>query len=447
MIDLKTPPNSIDAEFSVLGGLLIDNDSWDKISSILTAGDFYQPNHRILFNTIEKMLNGHQACDVLTVSEYLKKEGQLKEDLAFLGSLVNNTPSASNIVQYGKIIREKSILRQLIHLSNETSSIAIEPKGQGSDDILQLTEQKLFNIAEQNNKSGSGFTDLNSILKLNIDEIDLNFNSDNVYTGLSTGFCALDKMTTGLKNTDLIIIAARPSQGKTELALNVAVNSAIENNAKIGIFSLEMSKEQLGYRLLSSIGKINYTKLTQGDLDEEDWLKLTLATQILQETTISIDDTPDLTPSELRSRARKLKRTQGLDLLVVDYLQLMSVPGIHAGQKHLEVEAISKSLKALAKELNIPVIALSQLNRSLEERMNKRPIMSDLRHSGAIEQDADLIMFIYRDEIYNEDSVDKGMAEIIIGKHRNGPLGMIKMTFVGEYTKFEDYSYFSEGLE
>ena len=447
MVDLKTPPNSIDAEFSVLGGLLIDNDSWDKISSILTADDFYQPNHRILFNTIEKMLNSNQACDVLTVSEYLKKEGQLKEDLAFLGSLVNNTPSASNIVQYGKIIREKSILRQLIHLSNETASIAIEPKGQGSDDILQLTEQKLFNIAEQNNKSGTGFTDLNSILKLNIDEIDQNFNSDNVYTGLSTGYCALDKMTTGLKNTDLIIIAARPSQGKTALALNIAVNSAIENNAKIGIFSLEMSKEQLGYRLLSSIGKINYTKLTQGDLEDEDWPKLALATQILQETMISIDDTPDLTPSELRSRARKLKRTQGLDLLVVDYLQLMSVPGIHAGQKHLEVEAISKSLKALAKELNIPVIALSQLNRSLEERMNKRPIMSDLRHSGAIEQDADLIMFIYRDEIYHEDSMDKGVAEIIIGKHRNGPLGMVKMSFVGEYTKFEDYSHFSDGME
>ncbi len=447
MVDLKTPPNSIDAEFSVLGGLLIDNDSWDKISSILTAEDFYQPNHRILFNTIEKMLNSNQACDVLTVSEYLKKAGQLKEELAFLGGLVNNTPSASNIVQYGKIIREKSILRQLIHLSNETASIAIEPKGQGSDDILQLTEQKLFNIAEQNNKSGTGFTDLNSILRLNIDEIDQNFNSDNVYTGLSTGYCALDKMTTGLKNSDLIIIAARPSQGKTSLALNVAVNSAIENNAKIGIFSLEMSKEQLGYRLLSSIGKINYTKLTQGDLDEEDWPKLTLATQILQETTISIDDTPDLTPSELRSRARKLKRTQGLDLLVVDYLQLMSVPGINAGQKHLEVEAISKSLKALAKELNIPVIALSQLNRSLEERMNKRPIMSDLRHSGAIEQDADLIMFIYRDEIYNEDSIDKGVAEIIIGKHRNGPLGMVKMTFMGEYTKFEDYSYFSDDME
>ena len=447
MVDLKTPPNSIDAEYSVLGGLLIDNDSWDKISSLLTADDFYQPNHRILFNTIEKMLNSNQACDVLTVSEYLKKEGQLKDDLTFLGSLVNNTPGASNIVQYGQIIREKSILRQLIHLSNETASIAIEPKGQGSDDILQLTEQKLFNIAEQNTKSGTGFTDLNSILKLNIDEIDQNFNSDKVYTGLSTGFSALDKKTTGLKNSDLIIIAARPSQGKTALALNVAVNSAIENNARIGIFSLEMSKEQLGYRLLSSIGKINYTKLTQGDLDEEDWPKLTLATQILHETTISIDDTPDLTPSELRSRARKLKRTQGLDLLVVDYLQLMSVPGIHAGQKHLEVEAISKSLKALAKELNIPVIALSQLNRSLEERTNKRPIMSDLRHSGAIEQDADVIMFIYRDEIYNEDSVDKGVAEIIIGKQRNGPLGMVKMTFVGEYTKFEDYSYFSDAME
>jgi len=208
-----------------------------------------------------------------------------------------------------------------------------------------------------------------------------------------------------------------------------------------------MSKEQLGYRLLSSIGKINYTKLTQGDLDEEDWSKLTLATQILQEMTISINDTPDLTPSELRSQARKLKRTQGLDLLIVDYLQLISVPGINAGQKHLEVEAISKSLKALAKELNIPVIALSQLNRSLEERINKRPIMSDLRHSGAIEQDADLIMFIYRDEIYNEDSVDKGGAEIIIGKHRNGPLGTVKMTFIGEYSKFEDYSYFSDGME
>jgi replicative DNA helicase len=447
MVSFKTPPNSIEAECSVLGGLLIDNDSWDKISLIINAKDFYQPKHQIVFTTIEKMLNSNQACDILTVSEYLKHEGQLDVEFSFLGGLINNTPSATNIVQYGKIIREKSILRQLIHLSNETASLSINPKGQGSNEILQETEQKLFAIAEQDNRAGSGFTDLNTILKSNIEEIDHNFNSDNVYTGLTTGYCALDKMTTGLKNTDLIIIAARPSQGKTSLALNIAINSAIENNAKIGIFSLEMSKEQLGYRLLSSIGKINYTRLTQGDLEEEDWSKLSLATQILHETTISIDDTADLTPSELRSRARKLKRTQGLDLVVVDYLQLMSVPGIHAGQKHLEVEAISKSLKALAKELNIPVIALSQLNRSLEERMNKRPIMSDLRHSGAIEQDADVIMFIYRDEIYNEDSVDKGIAEIIIGKQRNGPLGVVKMSFVGEYTKFEDYAHFSDEVD
>jgi replicative DNA helicase len=439
--NLKLPPHSLEAEQSVLGALMIEETAWDKAAEVVTEADFYRRDHRLIFKAIAELADESKPRDALTVSSTLSRMGQLEEagGMAYLGEIVKNTASAANVGAYAEIVRERSVLRQLIRVSYEISDNAYQPQGATSDQILDEAERKIFAIAEQQTK-GEGPQALRPLLAKAVNRIEQLFSSNDALTGLSSGFTDLDERTAGLQKGDLVIVAARPSMGKTTFAMNL-VENVLLGGAPVLVFSMEMPADSLVMRMLSSLGRIDQTRVRSGKLEEEDWPRLTSTMAMLNEQKLFIDDTPALSPTEVRARARRVARENGgaLGLIMVDYLQLMRVPGLENNRVN-EISEISRSLKGLAKEMGCPVIALSQLNRSLEQRPNKRPVMSDLRESGAIEQDADVIMFIYRDEVYNPESPDKGTAEIIIGKQRNGPIGMLRLAFHGKYTRFEDLS-------
>ena len=437
---LKVPPQSIEAEQSVLGGLMLDNERWDSIAELVVEEDFYRRDHRLIFRAIARLAERGVPFDAVTLSEDLDRNGEIDEagGLAYLGALASDTPSAANITAYARIVRERAVLRKLIHVSSEIANSAYAPEGATVAELLDNAEKRVFEIADQGARSRGGARQIRDLLKATVERIDELFENQNPYTGLESGFTDFDNLTSGLQNSDLIIVAARPSMGKTTFAVNIAEHVVLRHKMPVAIFSMEMPGEQLTMRLLSSLGRINQQKIRTGQLDDEDWPRLTSAVSLLSDAPLLIDDTPALSPTELRSRARRIRREHGLGMIVVDYLQLMQVTGTKENRTN-EISEISRSLKALAKELNVPVIALSQLNRSLEQRPNKRPVMSDLRESGAIEQDADIIVFIYRDEVYNPESADKGTAEIIIGKQRNGPIGTTRLTFLGHYTRFENF--------
>ena len=438
---LRVAPHSVEAEQSVLGGLMLDNNAWDKIADLVAEDDFYRRDHRLIFRSIGELSARSEPFDVVTLSERLDKQGLLEDagGLAYLGTLAKDTPSAANIAAYARIVRERSVLRQLIRVGNDISDSAYHTEGRSTEELLDDAERSVFEIAEQGSRGKKGFVAIKDLLVKAVDRIDELFQQDNPITGTPTGWATFDEMTSGLQKGDLIIVAGRPSMGKTTFSMNIAENAAIKAGKPTAVFSMEMPGEQLAMRMLSSLGRIDQHRVRTGKLDDDDWPRLTSAVGLLAEAPMFIDDTPALTPNELRARARRLSREHGdLGLIVIDYLQLMQVHGSRENRTN-EISEISRSLKALAKELSVPVIALSQLNRSLEQRPNKRPVMSDLRESGAIEQDADLIVFIYRDEVYNQDSPDKGTAEIIIGKQRNGPIGTTRLTFLGQYTRFENY--------
>jgi len=438
---LKVPPQSIDAEQSVLGGLLIDNQRWDAIADKISIDDFYRREHRLIFSAISALCHENSPADVVTVSERLEQTGDLDAagGLAYLGSLANNTPSAANVAAYAEIVRERSILRHLLHATGEISDAAYNPGDRSANQVLDYAEKRVFDISESRARRRGGYEPIASLLTKTVDRIDELYRKQGAITGVATGFTDLDEKTSGLQPSDLVVIAGRPSMGKTTLAMNIAENAAVGHKIPVAIFSMEMPGTQLAMRMMASLGRINAHRVRTGKLDDEDWPRLTSAVSLLSEAPIFIDDTPALTPMELRARARRIKREHDLGLIIVDYLQLMQTGDASTENRATEISNITRALKGLAKELNVPLIAMSQLNRSLESRTDKRPVMSDLRESGAIEQDADVILFIYRDEVYNEDSPSKGTAEIIIGKQRNGPIGKVTLTFLGEYTKFENY--------
>ncbi|HHH36025.1 MAG TPA: replicative DNA helicase [Gammaproteobacteria bacterium] len=438
---LRVPPHSLQAEQSVIGGLMLDNSTWDQVADRVSAEDFYRREHQLIFSVIATLADEQKPFDVVTLAEELERREQLEDvgGLPYLAALAEDTPSAANIRAYADIVREHSVTRQLIRVGTEIAESGFRPEGRKVAQLLDEAENKVFQIAEQRHKEGEGFQSIKSLLGKTVDRIDELYGNDDPITGLSTGFDDFDKMTSGLQPADLIIVAGRPSMGKTTFAMNMAENVAIKSGLPVAVFSMEMPGEALTMRMISSLGRIDGHRIRTGQLEDDEWPRLTSTVNILSQAQLFIDDTAALSPTDLRARARRLMREQGqLGLIVIDYLQLMQVPGGGENRTN-EISIISRSLKALAKELNVPVIALSQLNRSLEQRPNKRPIMSDLRESGAIEQDADLVVFIYRDEVYNPESEHKGMAEIIIGKQRNGPIGTVNLTFLGQFTKFENY--------
>jgi replicative DNA helicase len=437
---LKIPPNSIEAEQSLLGGLMLDPQAWDKIADIITAEDFYRKDHRLIFAAIAALSDGANPSDVVTVSEYLDNHGNLEQagGLEYLATLANETPGAANARAYAKILRERATLRALISAGNEISGSAFAAEGRTASELVDEAERLVFRIAESGSRGRVGFRALKQILPEAVDRIDLLHQSEGDITGIPTGYNEFDKLTAGLQAGDLVVIAGRPSMGKTSLAINIAENAAIGSNIPTAIFSMEMPSQQLAFRMISSLGRVDQSHLRTGRFPDEDWSRINTAVQLMSEAPIFIDDTAGLSPTEIRARSRRLQREHGLGLIVVDYLQLMQVPG-NKENRATEISEISRSLKALAKELSLPVIALSQLNRSVEQRTDKRPVMSDLRESGAIEQDADVIVFIYREEVYNQDTPRKGIADIAIAKQRNGPIGDFPLTFVGRYTKFENW--------
>jgi len=439
---LKVPPQSIEAEQSVLGGLLLDNNAWDAVADLLVPRDFYRHDHRLIFEAMIKLAESSEPFDVITLSERLSKLNELDSagGLAYLAELAKNTPSVSNIRAYAEIVRERSVLRQLITVANDIAGDAFETQGRSSSEILDDAERRVFEIAESRT-STSGPLGVNPLLTKAVERIDKLYHAENAITGLSAGYKDLDAMPSGLQAADLIIVAGRPSMGKTTFAMNMVEHAVISGDKPVLVFSMEMPGESLIMRMLSSLGRIDQTKIRSGQLDDDDWPRLTSAVSLLKDKPLFIDDSAALTPTEVRSRTRRVAREHGsIGLIMIDYLQLMQVKD-KSENRAGEISEISRSLKALAKEMNAPVIALSQLNRSLEQRPNKRPVMSDLRESGSIEQDADVIAFIYRDEVYHEDSPDKGIAEIIIGKQRNGPIGTRRLAFIGKYTKFEDLAH------
>lgn len=438
---LRVPPFSIQAEQSVLGGLMLDNQTWDKVADRIIEEDFYRRDHRLIFRAIRQLTEKRSPFDLVTLSEALEKFGWLDDagGLAYLGALAKDTPSAANIVAYADIVREKSVLRQLIHAGTEIADSGFQPATKDLSHLLEEAEQKVFQIADQQRRGGSGFRAVQILLAAAVDRIDALYKSQEAITGASTGYTDLDTYTSGLQRSDLIIVAGRPSMGKTTFAMNVAENVALGTKMPVAVFSMEMPGEQLALRMISSLGRVNQQRVRSGRLEDDDWPRITSAVNLLGEAKMFVDDTPALTPTEVRARCRRLSREHGpLGLVVLDYLQLMQSPG--SENRVAEISDISRSLKTLAKEMQVPVIALSQLNRSLEQRPNKRPQMSDLRESGAIEQDADVIVFIYRDEVYNPESPDKGTAEIIIAKQRNGPIGTFRLTFIGQNTRFENFA-------
>ena len=439
---LKIPPHSVEAEQSMLGGLMLENSAWEQVGDITVEEDFYRKDHRLIFRAIAKLADEGTPFDVVTLSEWLEKHGELTTagGLSYLATLANNTPSAANIKAYANIVRDRSVLRQLIKVGTDISDSGFQTEGRPTDELLDDAERLVFKIAEQGAKGKGGFADITNVLTNVVDRIGELFEQDEAITGLSTGWDDFDAQTSGLQGGDLVIVAGRPSMGKTTFAMNIAEYAAMTCGKPVAVFSMEMPAEQLAMRMLSSLGRINQGKLRSGKLDDDDWPRLTAAVSLLSDKPLFIDDSAGLSPNEVRSRCRRLAREHGdLGLVVIDYLQLMQVPGLKENRT-AEISEISRSLKGLAKELKVPVVALSQLNRSLEQRPNKRPVMSDLRESGAIEQDADVISFIYRDEVYDPESPAKGTAEIIIGKQRNGPIGTIRLTFLGRYTRFENFT-------
>lgn len=437
---LKVPPHSIEAEQSVLGGLLLENSAWDKVADVVTEHDFYRQDHRLIFRSIAVLAEKDEPLDVITLSAWLKDRDELENagGLAYLGTLAKDTPSAANIKAYADIVREKSVLRQLISIGSEISEDAFNAGERESRELLDEAEKKVFEIAEQGNRK-QDFHDIKTLLKQTLANIDELSKSDSTITGASTGYNDLDDMTSGLQKGDLVIVAGRPSMGKTTFSMNLAEYIAINDKKPVVIFSMEMPAEQIVLRMFASLGRVPLSDIRTGKIREEDWPRIGNAVKTFGESQIFIDDTAALSPTEMRAKARRLHREHGqIGVIVIDYIQLMQ-SGAKSDNRAAEVSEISRSLKALAKELECPVVALSQLNRSLEQRPNKRPIMSDLRESGAIEQDADVIMFIYRDEVYNEETAEKGMAEVIIGKQRNGAIGKVRLTFTGKFTRFDNY--------
>ncbi|QMT30483.1 replicative DNA helicase [Alysiella filiformis] len=449
---LNLPPQAIEAEQSVLGGLMLENQSWDRIADILNDEDFYRHEHKLIFRAISNLINNMRPADVVTVQEELARSDLTESagGLNYLITLVQNTPSAANIRRYAEIVRERSIVRQLAEVGTEIARNAYNPQGKTAEQLLDEAENKVFQIAESTSKGKQGFLEIDELLRENIERIDMLYRRDNPdeVTGTATGFLDLDRITSGLQAGDLIIVAGRPSMGKTAFAINIAENIALDSKLPVAVFSMEMGGAQLALRMMSSIGRVDQNKLKTGRLDEEDWARLNEAVVSLSQSPIFIDETAGLTALEIRARSRRLARRFGgkLGLIVIDYLQLMSGSG-RSDNRSAELGEISRSLKALAKELQVPLIALSQLSRTVEQRNDKRPMMSDLRESGAIEQDADVIMFMFRDEYYTkEDSQFKGLAECIIGKHRNGPTGRIFLTFLGQYTRFETAANVSDNI-
>ncbi|HOZ92849.1 MAG TPA: replicative DNA helicase [Ottowia sp.] len=437
---LRVPPHSHEAESSVLGGLLLDNGAWDRVGDVLVDADFYRFEHRLVYGAIGKLVAESKPADVITVHEELQRQGKGDEvgGLAYLNSLAQYVPSASNIRRYAEIVRERSILRQLVSASDDIATSAFNTQGRPVAKILDDAEGKIFKIGEQSSRMKQGFQAMDSLVVQLLDRVQEMADNPNDVTGVPTGFIDLDRMTAGLQPGDLVVLAARPSMGKTAFAINIAEHVALHEQLPVAVFSMEMGASQLAVRIVGSIGRIDQGHLRTGKLTDEEWPRLTEAIERLRNVSLHIDETPGLTPSELRANARRLARQCGkLGLIVVDYLQLMSGSSSGDENRATELGEISRGLKALAKELQCPVIALSQLNRSVEQRTDKRPMMSDLRESGAIEQDADIITFIYRDDYYNKDSREPGVAEIIIGKQRNGPTGTVKLAFIKPLTRFE----------
>ncbi|NRB39314.1 MAG: replicative DNA helicase [Pseudomonadales bacterium] len=437
------PPHSIEAEQSVLGGLLLANERWDDIADVITSDDFYRPDHRQIFRAMELLIEAQSPIDVVTLADKLQSIDELDHigGLPYLAELAHNTPSAANIRAYAKVVQEKSLSRELLLTAHQIEQITRNPEGREASDLISEAERMLIAISENRANEG-GPREINPILKATVEQIENMVANQGQLSGLSSGFTDLDKMTNGLHRSDLIIVAARPAMGKTSFAMNLVEACLLKNGdpKPCIVFSMEMSAEQLMMRLVSAIGRIDAGAIKRGTLQDDDWPKLSAAVQKMKDLPLYIDDTPGINPTDLRSRVRRIHRQHGgIGMIMVDYLQLMTVAGKSEGRT-AEISEISRCLKGLAKEFDCPVIALSQLNRSLEQRPNKRPIMSDLRESGAIEQDADIIMFIYRDEIYDEDSPDKGKAEIILGKHRAGETGTVQLQFIGRYTRFDDLS-------
>ena len=435
---LKVPPHSLEAERSVLGGLMLDETAWDRISGIVNAADFYRGDHRTIFRCMESLVEQNKPLDVITISEALEGLNELENvgGLAYISDLAANTPTASNIRAYAEIVSERAIVRKLISVAHEIAESGFNTQGRDAATLINEAESKVFKIGDERPDSG-GPKAIRPLLAKAVDRIGVLFETKGALTGISTGFRDIDKMTSGLQPSDLIVVAGRPSMGKTAFMMNMAENAVMDGSKPVLVFSLEMPADSLIMRMLSSLGRIDQGKIRTGQLDDDDWPRLTSAVTLLNDCPLFVDDTAALTPNEIRSRARRVAREYGqLGMILVDYLQLMQVPGTVENRAG-EISEISRGLKTIAKEFDCPVVAGSQLNRGLEQRPDKRPIMSDLRESGAIEQDADVIMAIYRDEVYHEDA-EKGVAEIIILKQRNGPIGKEKLAFRGQYTRFED---------
>jgi replicative DNA helicase len=440
---LRVPPHSMESESSVLGGLLLDNNAWDRVGDLLVDGDFYRHEHKLIYEAIGKLINASKPADVITVYEHLQGMGKAEEigGLLYLNQLAQYVPSATNIRRYAEIVRERAILRKLVTASDDIATNAFNPQGKTVERILDEAEQKILAIGEEGARNKQGFHSLDTLVVDLLDRVQEMADNPMDVTGVPTGFVDLDRMTSGLQAGDMVVLAARPSMGKTSFAVNIAEHVALNEGLPVAIFSMEMGAAQLAVRIVGSIGRVNQGNLRTGKLSDDEWPRLTEAIERLRTVSLHIDETPGLSPTELRANARRLARTCGkLGLIVVDYLQLMSGSGsaASADNRATELGEISRGLKMLAKELQCPVIALSQLNRSVEQRTDKRPMMSDLRESGAIEQDADIIMFIYRDDYYNKDSKEPNIAEVIIGKQRNGPTGTVKLFFQKNQTRFEN---------
>lgn len=439
---LRVPPHSIEAEQFVLGALLLDAEALAAIGGQISEDDFYRLDHKLLFRAIQALEQEGLPRDVVTISEWLENHAQLEEagGVAYIASLAENTPTAANIGAHTGIVHTRSILRRLLHSLNEIGEMVYRPDGRSCQEILDFAEETIFEIADKEIKRKKQHTPIQELMKQGLEHVHKLYESGSPITGIGTGYDDLDNHTAGLQASDLIVVAGRPSMGKTAFAINIAETAALREKKAVGMFSMEMPGAQLAMRMMASLARIDQHRIRVGRLQDNDWPRLTSVVDILHDARIYIDDTPALAPSELRARCRRLRREHGLDLVIVDYLQLMQVPGSRVENRANEISEISRSLKSMAKELQIPVIVLSQLNRMVEGRTNKRPVMSDLRESGAIEQDADVILFIYRDEVYNKQSKDQGLAEIIIGKQRNGPIGTVKLTFLSRYTRFESYT-------
>ena len=451
LVDAPAPPHSVEAEQAVLGGLLLNPVAWDQVADVVRQEDFYRPDHQLVFGAIAGIAGEGKPADVVTVSGYLERNGQLDKagGLAYLSSIARDTPTAANVRAYAQIVRERSLMRQLIQAGTQIASSVYNNDGMSARDLVDRAEQRVFEIADGSFRGREGARPVRELLPPVIDQIDEWHSNPDKLRGLATGFTQFDKVTGGLRPGDLVIIAGRPSMGKTTLAINMAENAAVDPNtrASVAVFSMEMPSEQVITRMLASIGGVPLASLRSGRISDDDWVRITGATSQLSEAKIFLDETPALNPTELRARARRVKREHGLNLIVIDYLQLMQVPGTQENRA-TEIAEISRGLKVLAKELQVPVIALSQLNRAVEQREHKKPVMSDLRESGAIEQEADMVLLIYREEVYDKNTTKKGVAEIDLVKHRNGETTNFLLTFQGQYTRFANYvsDSYAEGV-